>query len=205
MFEMIIIHKTEVIYIFSNFKSLNLTIFCSLVLLFFFRKTFLRYWFYFGRYVRVCWLTIFSNMLNSRRLWQTPLVEYCNSIQFKHFGFSKYIDTIVSFNYLAIISTSAVLNCNKLHFELFKTALTYQSSRKVNNTKVKMPRNFSFFPSGIYKLFPYLIFKFNPCTFDAHFSTLRNNITPLFEFNARGLNVVDEQFLVVTCHGWQLY
>ena len=51
---MIIIHKTEVIYIFSNFKSLNLTIFCSLVLLFFFRKTFLRYWFYFGRYVRVC-------------------------------------------------------------------------------------------------------------------------------------------------------
>ena len=91
---------------------------------------------------------IFNNMLNSRRLWQTRLVEYCNSVQFKHVGFSKYIETIVSFNYLAIISTSAVLNCNKLHFELFKTAQTYQSSRKVNNTKVKMPRNFSFFSFG---------------------------------------------------------
>lgn len=147
MLEMIIIHKTEVIYIFSNFESLNLTICCSLVLLFF-RKTFLRYGFFCGRYVRVCWLTIFSNMLNSRRLWQTPLVEYCNSVQFKHFGFSKYIETIVSFNYLAIISTSAVFNCNKLHFELFKTALTYRSSRKVNNTKVKMPRIFSFFSCG---------------------------------------------------------
>lgn len=35
MLEMIIIHKTEVIYIFSNFESLNLTICRSLVLLFF--------------------------------------------------------------------------------------------------------------------------------------------------------------------------
>ena len=136
---------------------------------FFFVKLFCVMVFFCGRYVRVCWLTIFSNMLNWRRLWQTPLVEYCNSVQFKHFGFSKYIETIVSFNYLAIISTSAVFNCDKLHFELFKTALTYRSSRKVKNTKVKMPRIFSFFPAGIYKLFPYLIFKFNPCNFDAHF------------------------------------
>lgn len=35
MLEMIIILKTEVIYIFSNLESLNLTICCSLVLLFF--------------------------------------------------------------------------------------------------------------------------------------------------------------------------
>lgn len=165
MLEMIIIHKTEVIYIFSNFESLNLTICCSLVLLFFFRKTFLRYGFFCGRYVRVCWLTIFSNMLNSRCLWQTPLVEYCNSVQFKHFGFSKYIETIVSFNYLAIISTSAVFNCIKLHFELFKTALTYRSSRKVNNTKVKMPRIFSFFSCVNLQVISLL----NPCHFDAHF------------------------------------
>lgn len=84
--------------------------------------------------------------VNSRRLWQTLLVEYCNSVQFEHFEFDIYIGTIVSFSYLAIISISAVLNCNKLHFELFKTALTYYLQEKSNNnTKVKMLRKFSHF------------------------------------------------------------